>query len=1110
MNAYDILISHLQKFISKYYKNRLIKGIILFLLFSISFLLIIIFSETILYFSISVRTFLLYFFFIASLVVFVSLILIPILKILKIGPLISYKKSAEIISSFFPDIQDKLVNTLELYNKNKSLSVPDPLILAGIDQKSKAITVFNLENAVNLKQNFKYLKHFIIPILLFLLFYSITGSRLLSGFSRVINHDVYYEKPSPFKFKLLNDTLSVEKGHDYKLLLNISGEFLPAEVFINYSGSQFLMNQDKTDKHLFYYTFKNVNNDVNFDFFAENITSSDFELKVLPGPALLKFTCFIDYPAYTGLDDKNVDDVGDFTLPQGSKINWNFYTKNTDTLKFFSEKVEFARKNNDNFLFSKVLTKNYNYSILVSNSNFIQKKLINYNIQVIPDLFPSIQVSSASDTANFFQLYFKGQIIDDYGFKLLKFCFRTVNSNVSELDQNLKYNSVILPIEKNSLKQDFYYSYDFSFLNSETDKIIQYYFEVADNDGFNGSKSSKSNIFTFQVPDIKEISDIFDAANQNVFNKMDLSIQLANEIKSDLQKLKEMNLNNDMSEWENTQMLKDISAKQQLLENLIKETNLDNKAKNQFRNTFTKEEEELLKKQQEIQKLMDEILTPEMKELMKKLSELQNKFDKNQMQQLLDENKMSYDQLSEKLDRNKELLKRYDVEENISKTAEDLNKLSDKQDELSKLTENKQLDKDSLTKLQNSLKEDFDLLKDNFEKTLEKNKELKTPMKLDNFEEDFNKIQEEFKNTDENLSKSKNSKASKSQSQNSKNMKELSNKMSSMINESSSQQNSEDIMLIKKIVDNLLLFSFEQENLIEQFKNILPADPKYPEITKMQLDLKDKFKNINDSLFALAKRQPAISSPILNELEEINSNLATTVPLLEERSYKAAQAKQIKIMTSVNNLALLLDQVMDNMQNQQSGSGQGGGQSKPKPGGAEEALKQMKQNQEFLKKQMENMLKQMEQNGGKYDEKAMNKKLAQMLAQQEIYKQMMQEIQSKFSLNPETQRLLNEIQKLNEINEKELVNKKITPQLIERQKQITSRLLEAQNAENKRKTENKRESKEAENKVYKSAEDYFEKYRKNAFFKEDLYKQNIRLNQFYKNLNINYSDKINK
>jgi hypothetical protein len=1106
MSAYDILIQKLKEFIKKYYKNILLKGVILF--FSILFLLILIisFSEYFGHFSISVRTFLFYFFVITNIFVLVNFIIIPALKIFNFSKTISFQKASLIISDFFPSIQDKLINTLELYKMNSNLVVPDSLITAGIEQKINEVSVFSFTKAIDFKENLKYLK-ILLPILfLFILLFNLMPSQLFNSSKRLINHAQFYEKPSTFKFLLLNDSLNVTNGEDYLVKVEIQGEYIPKEVYINISGNEFLMKSNPTEKTHFTYSIKNLNNDINFSFNADDVYSKEYFLKVFPSPLILNFYISAFYPKYTGIANKQFENIGDLTIPEGTTLTWNFNTQQTDELIIYSDKKTFSASKNDfKFIFSKRILNDFIYSISIKNQFFSKTKYIDYKVFVKKDLFPSITVNQFSDSANFFLNYFKGNIEDDYGFSNLTFNFRLKNENETGKSSfttiKLKYNS-------NVNTQEFFHLVDFSeYLNSDKN-TVEYYFEVFDNDGVNGAKSSKSDILNFKIPTKQEIRDFQNESEKNLQSKIDLSINLANQIKEDFNLMKENNLNSQMSEWENTQMLKDISQKQNLLEKLIDEISLENKEKNLLDNTFDKKEAELLQKQQEIEKLMDELMTDEMKEMMKKINELQENFDKKLFNELMEQNEMNFDQLSEKLDRNKELLKRYEVEKNIDNSIEDLKNLAEKQDELSQKSNNKKSDLEQLKNEQNQIEEEFKKIEENYKETLEKNKELSKPMNLEKFEEDFNKIKEEFNKTDDKLSKDKKSDASKSQKSNSQNMKSLSEKMNEMQNSSSSSQNGEDITSMKKLLNSLLNFSFEQENVLNLFRKVSFTDPNYIRYSQKQVILKDNFSNINDSLTALSKRQTSISSAVMKELDIINANLASTISLMEERKINDAVRRQIIVMTSANNLAILFSNIIKSMEEMQSSSSSSSGKGKPTP---QKSLEDMQSQQESLKKQMEDMLKKLEKGEGSQDQKSLNKQFAQMLAQQEIFRQMMQDMKAKFNLSPETQKILNEIEKLSKQNERDMVNKSITPQMINRQKQITTRLLEAEKAENQRETENKRESEEGNKKTYKSPEEFFDKYKNNSNFNENLYNNyNYKFKLFYKNLNNNYYEKLDK
>ena len=66
----------------------------------------------------------------------------------------------------------------------------------------------------------------------------------------------------------------------------------------------------------------------------------------------------------------------------------------------------------------------------------------------------------------------------------------------------------------------------------------------------------------------------------------------------------------------------------------------------------------------------------------------------------------------------------------------------------------------------------------------------------------------------------------------------------------------EDVEVLRQILDNLVLFSFDQEALMNQFKAIEVNHNKYASYLRKQNNLKEHFEHIDDSLFALSLRQP--------------------------------------------------------------------------------------------------------------------------------------------------------------------------------------------------------------------------------------------------------------
>src|SRR5574344_1671880 len=232
---YHILENKLHLFIKKYYVNRLIRGSILFLtLFFLLYIFINLF-EYCSYSSSIIRIVLFYSFISIMSDIFIKMIFIPVLHIIGIGKQITNKQAAIIIGKHFPDINDKLLNTLQLKEQLDETKNDDiTLLIASIDNKILEIKPFRFSTVINLKINVYYLKYAIIPILIiiFILFYN--PSVFTESTKRILHYSTYYEKPMPYHIEIENNRLYTFQNNDYQLKVKIDGKEIPDELYIEY------------------------------------------------------------------------------------------------------------------------------------------------------------------------------------------------------------------------------------------------------------------------------------------------------------------------------------------------------------------------------------------------------------------------------------------------------------------------------------------------------------------------------------------------------------------------------------------------------------------------------------------------------------------------------------------------------------------------------------------------------------------------------------------------------------------------------------------------------------------------------------------------------------
>lgn len=1116
-NNYQILITKLDAFIRKYYKNRLLRGGIYSLALLLGAFIVFTTLEYFGQFDITGRTILFYSFLASTLYILVNYVVIPLLKLYRFGKIINHNQAAEIIGNHFEEVKDKLINVLQL--EHLATNQNNSLLIASIDQKSMELKPVPFSNAVNLTENKKHLKFLLIPLLL-IVGISITAPKIFTeGTERLVNHNNYIAPVAPFNMQIKNEALSVLKNKDFNLEVEVSGNQLPNKIYIESDGNRIPLS--KTDKRSYSYSFKNVQDNKDFKLYASGFYSQEHELKVVPNPILNSFSVRITYPKYLNKPKEVLDNTGDLVLPEGSEVKWNIKTEDTDYLNFIlGDSVYQLTPANQQVSFTKKATQNLGYAFVPSNEYVKSGDTVLYSLQVIPDKYPTIEVSEKRDSTNTNRLYFRGTMDDDYGFTGLTFNYKITTIIDSLPNRNVLQNANV-SYSTATTAQEFFHFWNLEELNILPGDEISYYFEVWDNDGVNGRKSSKTTLKTFKSKSIDERNAQAAKSNKDIKKNFSESISEAKQIQKDLEELKKKLAEKKEIGWEEKQKLKDLLEKQKELEKKVNEIRNENQQNNKQQNEYKKYSEEVLQKQDQLQKLFDELMTDEMKEMMEKLQEMMEKMDKNMLENELDNMEMTNEDLEKELDRSLELFKQMEFEQKLDEVKNKLDELAEKQEQLSEDTKDKKETNEELNKKQEELNKEFDKLKEELDELNKMDKELERPNGMEDTKEEQESVSEDMKNSSDQLEKNKNKKSSESQKSAAEKMKKMSQQMASM--QQQAQDQGEDMESLRQLLDNLIHLSFEQEDLMETYKGMNRNSPEYVATTQKQKKLKDDAKMIEDSLFALSKRVVQLESTINKEIGLINNYMDKTIHFMAERQTAMAASSQQFVMTSVNNLALLFDEALQQMQQQaQQKPGEGscnkpGGNGKPKPGMA--GIKKMQQK---LSEQLEQMKKMMEEGkspgkGKKPGEKkgegqgmgqgkgGMSESLAKMAAEQAKIREALNELRKEGGGAG-----LNGMSKLMEENETDIVNKRITQETINRQQEILTRLLESEKAEKEREWDDKRESKEGRDNEKSNPELYFD-YTKEKDREVDLIKTTPpNLNSFYKKKVTQYFQNINQ
>jgi len=1082
-NNYQILIEKLDGFIRKYYKNLVIRGSIYSLS---SMLLLFITITTIEYFAYLgsiARAMLFFSFIIFNVFVIGRLILIPFFKTYKLGKIISNEEAARIIGTHFSEIGDKLLNILQLKKLEDDNPQTRTLIEAGINQKIELIKPISFKKAIDFKKNKKYLKYAITPLFIIGVVFLASPSIITDSTKRIIKYNTYFEKENPFKFNIVNKELKAIQNEDFVLDVKVTGNEIPAEIYVETDNNRFLLQKQTNTQHQF--TFKNVQKDTPFKLYAAGYTSATFNLVVLPKPIILNFNIQLTYPAYLNKKDETVNNTGDISVPAGTTATWRFTTRDTRNIHFNvnGEKHEIKTSNNNYFIYTQKFIKNSAYTIITQNEHVISSDSLTYAVSVIPDAFPTIDVEDFRDSVLDNNLFFVGNIKDDYGFKKLTFNY-TIFSENSQKD----IKSSLISINTNVVQQQFYYQFNINDLKHQPGDVIEYYFEVWDNDGVNGSKSARSRTLTFKTLSKNEIQEKTDNKSENLKNEMQAAIKNARSIQKSIDDLNKKMIDKKSLSWQDKQSIEDLLEKNKDLQKKTDDIKKAFEDKEKWENQFKEQNEEILKKQEELNKLLEKLMSDDMKKLLAELEKTLDKLDKDKVKEMLDKMKLNSKDVEKEIDRSLELMKQFEFEKKLSESIEKLDSLAKEQKQLSEKTEEKAADNQKLNEDQKKLNENFDNLKKDLNDLDKKNKELQKPNKFERTDEQQKNISEQMQKSSEQLQKNNSKKASQSQKSASDKMNELSEKLKEMESEMTQENMSEDIEALRSVLENLLRTSFTQEEVMLNLRKTTAKDPKYIALMQEQNKIKDDMKMIEDSLFAISKRQAQIKSFVNTEISDINNSLDKSVEALVARNIPYAGSQQQYVMTHVNNLALMLNESLQNMQmSKKSGSCNKSGNCS-KPGQGSPSFKSMRQMQEALNKMLQDMKDGKQPSGKTGGKQSMSEQLARAAAQQEAIRNHLRSMAEELKKQGQgNSKELDALQQQMEQSETDIVNKLITRETIKRQQEILTKLLEHEKAEMEREMQEQRESKEAKNQKYSNPNQFF-KYNNLKSKEEELLK----------------------
>ncbi|MBU6324386.1 MAG: hypothetical protein KJS92_02770 [Bacteroidetes bacterium] len=1056
----DFLIQRLDAFIRKYYRNQLLRGALFSLALLGSAFILLSLSEFFGRFPTAIRAVLFFGFVGMSGYVLLRYIITPLLKLYRIGKVISYEEAALIVGRHFPEVSDKLLNTLQLQQMQQG-GATEPLLEASIRQKTEALRPVRFTAAINFRENRKLARYAAVPAALIAIILLFQSSVFTEGTRRLIEYRRQFKQEAPFRFVLYNKNLRVQAGASLELVAGLEGKTLPDELSLLLDGRE--INMTRRNDGRFVYRFEELRAPLEFNLGAAGFFSDPYRIETIQVASLNGLSAALEYPSYVGLKNETREGFAELQVPEGTWINWTLKTAYTDAVQVQLPEgaQQLASKDARGwFSLKKRALKSGEAVFIPSNSIAGSRDSVKVLLRVIPDAYPQIRPERNGDSGLQNQIWFRGSASDDYGVSRILFHYRFTRAGMAG-KMNLPTQSIPVNVPQGR-DVAFVHGVNLSSLGMEPGDEVEYFFEVWDNDGVHGSKATRSSPETLRKAGLDELRKEVQEGENRLDKNMQAAMQQMRKQQKNEEELRRRMAEQRQMNWEDQERARKHIEEQLRMQDQIMEIRKQQEQLSRQQQETNRLSEELLQREQEVRKLFEELANPELKELLEKLKEQLKQMDKDELQKQMQQMQLNRQDLQKQLEAAREQFKQLQVEKKAEDLAGRLDELAQKQKELSEKTAAQPKPDESLKQQQDQLKNQLEQIQQEQEQLRRDNEELEQPMDLDQAGSEQQQAGEQMQQASDQMKSGKGQQAASKQRSAADKLKEAADKMRQSLAASRAQRNEEDYQTLRQLLENLIALSFKQEQVMQDMKEQREYSPRYVALAQEQKRIQEEANMIADSLFALSKRQIAVQSFINKEVNRINSNLEQALARVRTRDMNFISTRQQYAMTGMNNLAVMLSESMQKMQQQMQQQAksskscnnpkQGGKGGKPKP-----QLNQMQQ-------QLGKMLQQMQQQGkpGQQGQKQqLSEQFARMAAQQEAMRRELEKARRALEEQGkgEQAREIRQTEELMKEQERRLLNKQLDPAVMNRHREIETRLLEHEKAEREQEQDEQREAK---------------------------------------------------
>jgi hypothetical protein len=1112
------------------------------------------------------RTFLFWAWALISIILSAAFVLPHLLERFGITARTSDDELAAQIGRHYPAVEDRLLNGLQLARplfaegdvqaSGAAASGAAAFSLAAFQSTYTTVRGVDFNAIVDERPARRALVLFLSTLAIAAVLFVSMRTEVLAASDRLLHYTTFYQKPAPFTFVVTPGSTRVMRGDSVQITVLTRGEQLAAlDLRMREEGQKSfdrvsVRSEPVHDSTLRRQGFQKVFHYIvrvlhPMEYYAEarDIESERYRFSVLDHPIVRSLVVKVNPPSYTHQSISILpENIGDFSGIAGTRADYRVVASANlarASLVFTPKSVadsagkitqrpsrEISLAVSDSVAAgSLVFLESGSYHLeLVDRDSIRSDHPIEYSVTITADGSPSIALiepESRSDVPSTMRVDMLARVHDDFGFRSVRLAYRLSKSNYGKPDS--VYRWLDMPLSNyNAQDLDVPYIWNLTPLALTPEDAVSYYLEVADNDAVSGPKKARTAEYVLRLPSIKEI---FERADKEA-NKADRDLkeirQDADELQkkvdqalSEMQQMKASDLANAQKDFSSQKDMQQMVERQQQLQQRLDQVASDLK---QMSSSMEKQDAlspETMKQYQELQKLFEQINSPELKAALEKLQQSmqQQQVDPKQLQEAMKGLKANEEQFRKSIERTANILKKIQAEQKVDELMKRSGELAKQEQKAAdQAADQAQQNKDSkqtpeeraaAERQQQDAQKELDRMQEEAKQLAADMKKLPESMQAQKEMSEMQQalqdpsIQNDMQNAADASKKGDEQRSAQNSQSAANKMKNAQQKLSNLKKQLAENQRQRDMRQMKQLRDKLNQLSKNEEQIRNKAGQAMPNSNVYRDLAEQQAQQKEQLGQTASEAMQMAQRSTAITPEMGKQMGKAFAEMQKAQDAMTERNQPGAQQSSQGAMAALNRAAQQMQQSMNDMAQQGQSGGSGGegeegsegegsgtgGKSPGKGMGQGSAMQQFLSEINKLSQQQQSLANQAQAmaQGGQGSAQAQKEMMRQqaamsrMAAQQQAVQKSVEQLADEQKQSQTGNKIAAEsLRKIAEDMQEVITQMKtqgIRPETVQRQERILSRLLEAERSVHERDKEEQRESKPGQEIVRESPRD---------------------------------------